>query len=235
MSQVPLAPRPEPTATQADIVITPQTIQVGAHVYPTQNLCHFGPGWVPKYRIETWMIVLLVVGLLVIPLYLNFTGSQRLGDVVGFLLLTAACTVILVKIFNPKRYGLTISLASGEHRFFPTTDEGGLAVAVDRVRATIESIGYVPPQLVTVNETNVSIRDTTVTGLLNTGQMRGPTTTHVGRPMRVDPNSPPRPHAQAPGQAPHEGHAQARGPHEPSRWQAPHGGQHPQQTPGPQK
>ncbi len=233
MSQVPLAPHPEPTATQADIVITPKTIQVGAHVYPTQNLCHFGPGWVPKYPIETRMIVLLAVGLLVIPLLLNSTVSRDLGNVVGFLLFAAVCAATIVKVVNPKRYGLTISLASGEHRFFPTTDEGGLAVAVDRVRATIESIGYVPPQLVTVNETNVSIRDTTVTGLLNTGQMRGPTTTHVGRPLRVDPNPPPRPHAQAPGQAPHGGHAQARGPHEPSRWQAP-GGQHPQQTPGPQ-
>lgn len=104
------------------------------------------------------------------------------ADALGGLLILGAIVGAVWNLLNLQRPGLIISLNSGQECFFATRDERGLAAVSDQVYEILERIEEDVAKQFTVNETQVTIRDTTVTGVLNTGAVDGDISSVVGPP-----------------------------------------------------
>lgn len=167
--------------TDATMVVSRRTLRVAGVVYPTGNICYFGPGCIPMFTVPTTVISLLFMlgGFLVFfvaPLasFGSYLGQANEGIIfTGAMFIIAAIGSILWNQYGTKRFGLMISMASGERRFFPTADVRGIDAAVGSVSSILEAIESEAAAQITVQEANVTIRDNWVNGPLNTGTVYG--------------------------------------------------------------
>lgn len=158
--------------------ITQRTVSVGAHVYATENICHFGPGKAPLFiipRAVTHLLVILAIWFQLVASMaqssLSYGTSSSGGGqkVFAAFMVLLAIVAVLWNPLGPKRYGLLMSLNSGEKRFFATQDKRGLAAAVEQVQGLMESVEQGAAQI-TVSETKVMVSHSTV-GVISTGKV----------------------------------------------------------------
>ncbi len=147
----------------ATLMVTRRTLRVGEDMYLTGSMCHVGPSHIPLFKIpNTVAIIVIGIGLLLV-----------LQGMPAVLLLFLAVGMAWWNISGPRRYGLLVSFSSGESRFFPTGDKGGLAKAVEHVHRLLESIERDGSTEIRIDSAEVTIRDNVVGGSINAGYVGG--------------------------------------------------------------
>lgn len=167
------------------LLITRRSIRVGNHVYPTENICHFGPG-LRLVRPVPFKVLLVAV---LIGLMMTTIGSIRssvldpdgglLSSLLGWLLIIAAVGGLVWDLIRRKEFGLLVSLNSGHNVFFRTRDKDGVSRISQYVYRLFEQLEEDARAHVTINESKVVIKGTTVHGGLNTGTVGGAMSSHV--------------------------------------------------------
>ena len=152
------------TGGSKTLLITRRSIRVGNHVYPTGNICHFGPG-LRLVRPVPFKVLLATV----------LIGFMLMG----WLLILAAIGGLVWDLIRRKEFGLLVSLNSGHNVFFRTRDKDGVSQISQYVYRLFEQLEGDARAHVTINESKVVIKGTTVHGGLNTGTVEGAMTSHV--------------------------------------------------------
>lgn len=112
------------------ILITKRTVRFARNVYQTHNIAGFSEGEVDIGRLP-WIIIIIV-------LLIGLTVSAFNGALGQFLILLAIAGVVW-NFAIPKRYGLLLTLNSGDRKLFTTTDKPGLEKVVSVIYDFIET------------------------------------------------------------------------------------------------
>jgi hypothetical protein len=115
-----------------EIKITRKTISFGRDVYQFHNVVGFSDGEVDLGKIIPMPIVL--IGFLMGWIIANLSSRDA-----GMLVLTLSFIALMVNIYQEKKYGLLLTLTSGDKHLFITSDSKGLAKVVDQIRSFMES------------------------------------------------------------------------------------------------
>jgi hypothetical protein len=116
-----------------EIKITRKTISFGQDVYQFHNVVGFSDGEVDLGKIIPMSIILIgfLVGFIVasFPLFREY----------GITILVLSSVGLVVNLYQEKRYGLLLTLTSGDKHLFITNDSRGLAEVVGQIRSFMES------------------------------------------------------------------------------------------------
>ncbi|WP_346216177.1 DUF6232 family protein [Kocuria rosea] len=173
------------TGGSKTLLITRRSIRVGNHVYPTGNICHFGPGLrlvrpVPfKVLLATVLIGFMLITIGSIRSSIFDPNGGLMPTLLGWLLILAAIGGLVWDLIRRKEFGLLVSLNSGHNVFFRTRDKDGVSQISQYVYRLFEQLEGDARAHVTINESKVVIKGTTVHGGLNTGTVEGAMTSHV--------------------------------------------------------
>ncbi|PIE26357.1 MAG: hypothetical protein CSA58_09975 [Micrococcales bacterium] len=130
-----------------ELMVTRRTITDGTYVYPMDGLCSFGPAkkaaWVPWPIIA---VLFFIAPIASVATYFAFNqiGLSGLDAFLAFVVFVSPLVAVFVNTAGPAKPGLLIGFASGEKRFFPSTDAGGIqgvTQAVGRILDGVEENG----------------------------------------------------------------------------------------------
>lgn len=169
------------TLQSGSLTLTPRTLVVGDMVLPARNIARFGAGNIRRWPFNWWMVSCL--GVASGPWLMLALATFYVDAFIGFLMTLSGLFVLglagwgaYLLVFAPTRPGLVVSTNAGEVLFFPTQDKESLDVVTRRVSTIFEDMNAGGAQI-TVTQHNVSMKDVSVDGILNTGSVSGGATT----------------------------------------------------------
>lgn len=161
------------TSSDRTLTIDKHAIRFGNHLYLTRNLCHFGPGKIPTFRIP-WILI----GCSLVPsmITLMAAGIDHVNTSLWFfasiLLATPASIGTWFNLTRSQKYGLLVSMSSGEKRLFPTSDSSGIEEALKITLQVLQTSYEDLSAKITVNNNRVAYQLEN-SGVINTGQNLG--------------------------------------------------------------
>jgi hypothetical protein len=133
-----------------EIKITRRTISFGRDVYQFHHVVGFSDGEVDLGEIIPMSVILIgfLVGFIVASL--SFFREY------GITILVLSSVGLAVNLYQGRRYGLLLTLTSGDKHLFITADSRGLAEVVGQIRSFMES-GDNSSYTVAVNNNSITV------------------------------------------------------------------------------
>jgi hypothetical protein len=116
-----------------EIKITRKTISFERDVYQFHHVVGFSDGEVDLGKIIPMPVILIGFLMGFIVASLSFLREY------GITILVLSSVGLAVNLYQEKRYGLLLTLTSGDKHLFITADSRGLAKVVDQIRSFMES------------------------------------------------------------------------------------------------
>ncbi|PIE31240.1 hypothetical protein CSA56_18950 [candidate division KSB3 bacterium] len=130
------------------IIITKRTLSFGNDVYQFRNITGFSDGELQLKAVIPWSIVLLalIIGPLLLAMNMRL-GVLPMGGTytlygtteIGWIVIICAIIATLINFSQGRKYGLVLSLNSGDKHLFVTSDRKNLAHAVTQLYQFMES------------------------------------------------------------------------------------------------
>lgn len=152
------------------IIVTKRTVRFANTVYQTRNITGFS-----ECNIDTREIPEILIALALILSLLAYAFFEDIGDimvVIGSLLMWFVILGALWNKFRPKRYGLLLTLNSGDKKLFTKTDKLGLKRVISVISDFIETERDTTYQ--------ISIENSKVQGNFIHGDVRGDVSSYSG-------------------------------------------------------
>jgi Family of unknown function (DUF6232) len=110
------------------ITVTKRTVRFSKNVYQTNNIASFSEGNITASGLSwTLLIILIVIGIVVSAL-----------NGIGWVLILTGISGVVWNLLKPKKYGLLLSLNSGDKSLFVSSDTEGLQKTISVIYELIE-------------------------------------------------------------------------------------------------
>ena len=149
-----------------DIRITKRTVSFSSHVYQLCNITGFSSGVVKTKPMIPWnmvgygIIISIALFIMNTTLYSNFSHGKFTSITtvhVSYIMMLILSILIIVNIFRAKKYGLLVTLNSGNHHLFVTSAYSYVGDIVDTIYEFIES-GQDGAYIVHVTDNSITIQ-----------------------------------------------------------------------------
>ncbi|NJM46878.1 MAG: hypothetical protein HC860_12585 [Alkalinema sp. RU_4_3] len=126
------------------ITITDRTVRFGKTVYQTRNIASFSEGNVPIGQIPGSLLIVAFIGGILLSGYGSTTSifSSRsdtdVASLVGAGLIIMSILGFIWNIIKPTKYGLLLTLNSGDKKLFATSDRAGMKQVISTLYDFIE-------------------------------------------------------------------------------------------------
>ena len=148
-----------------EIRITKRTVSFGSDVYQFRNIVGFSEGTVKMGNLIPYSVIVLVF---VIGLVLSNISRSSQG--IGILLILFSIGGIVINVMQQKKYGLLLTLNSGDKHLFITSDSINLKEVVTQLYNFMEA-DQEGMYVVTVNDNSIRINGN-LTGVASAGNQQ---------------------------------------------------------------
>ena len=155
--------------TGKEIRITKRTVSFGSNVYQFKNITGFSDGKIKRRLLIPcwWLVVGFIIGFICINSnvhvgYFHFGKQYVLYGTkeIGICIIVLAILGMIIDFTQEKKYGLILTLNSGDRHLFVTSDQDRMFGVIRQLHAFMES-DQDGAYVVTINDNSIKIENMT--------------------------------------------------------------------------